>query len=630
MKHNITPITTQPLRKDEFHQTLGQHLIKREGRSLRIHTESEGIPTLGPGYALAVQTKKGLKLRPLEDMEQAVRRGTGNSDFRFDLEELDRLQKTVDAVNVGDITKAQRLIPSVDRNEEQDQSLEQANNHFSFTIDKNRRLDVIKPEMKKAQEGAWQSVEQKAKKQGWSPEQVEGFKKQFFDSEEMLGLASLKFNIGAGAGIPDTAKAIVTGDRARARAIYEIEVRSNKSKVDGIANRRMKEAEFLRSGMKEKDKSALEELRKSNSREFDEYREKFPQAFPDSTTDQRRFELPPKKPDAPELHERPEASATIIGGNGEDQLNGGSGDDDALSPEHRKVAEDLTKQDNPLEEILDKDPADLTEGELRQVMLARKSAKTDTEREKLFGVEKAFYDGVYGTGNAKYDVTGKIIEPTPIRPINEKPVPARGKGGKTMVENLNMLAKAVAVPRSGEAAPEVVKALQTGLNILNRARTNKMAKKQFGSAKPMFSELKGDGIAGPKTRGAFKTTAAKLGPAKVKEGMALGRFKRFAEAPMFGDLRAKSEGAFGSLFRRPSASKPKSTDEGLGLQATINDLGGDTFGNSFKLIKEDGDIGPKTETAFNQVLPTAGADSFTSKLGENFGFFDDDEDSFFT
>jgi LysM repeat protein len=347
--------------------------------------------------------------------------------------------------------------------------------------------------------------------------------------------------------------------------------------------------------------------------------------------------LPKTETNAPKDQTRPidpdekskDGSANIKGGTGEDQLEGSSADD-ALSPEHKQVAEDLTKQDNPLEEILDKDPADLTEGELRQVMLARKSAKTDTEREKLFGVEKAFYDGVYGTGNAKYDVTGKMIDPAPIRPINEKPVPARGKGGKTMVENLNMLAKAVAVPRSGEGAPEVVKALQTGLNILNRIRTDKLAKKQFGSTSPLFSDIKDDGITGPKTRGAFKSAAAKLGPAKIKEGMALGRFKRFANAPKFGELRSKAAGAFGGLFRKPpAASKPKITDEGFGVQATINDLGRDAFGNDFKPIREDGDIGPMTETAFKQVLPAAGADTFTSKLSDNLGFFDDDDDSFF-
>jgi hypothetical protein len=221
MKTKATPITTQPLQREQFHNTLGQHLIKKEGPSLRIHTDDGGIPTLGPGYALAVKTTNGLKLRPLSDMEEAVQRGTGNPDFRFDVEELDRLQKTVDAVNGGQKEAAKKLIPPVGNKEAWDKRLEQSNNHFSFTLDKKRRLDVIKPEMEKAQEGAWRSVEQKAKEQGWNSEQTEAFKKQFFNSEEMVGLASLKFNMGANEPIPKTAEAIVTGDRAR--VIYEIE-----------------------------------------------------------------------------------------------------------------------------------------------------------------------------------------------------------------------------------------------------------------------------------------------------------------------------------------------------------------------------------------------------------------------
>jgi GH24 family phage-related lysozyme (muramidase) len=598
MKTEITPIATQPLPEDKFRQTLGHHLVKREGPSLRIHTDGKSIPTMGPGYALAVKTKEGLKLRPLEDIEKAVQRGTGNPDFRFDAEEHDRLQETVNAVNSGDIAKARSLIPSVGDKELGDKSLEKANNHFSFTINPNRRLDVIAPEMKKAQEGAWRSVEHKAREKGWNADEIAGFKKQFFSSEEMVGLASMKFNMGANASIPNTADAIVSGDRAR--AIHEIEIRSNKNKDKGIANRRMKEAEFLRSGMKGPDQRALDELRKDNAEEVESYRKKFPDAFSDA-----------REPD------------------NADEVKGGEGDDD-LSSDHKKVVENLTKQDNPLEEILDKDPADLTEGEVREVMVARRKAKTDIEREKLFGIEKAFFEDKFGTDDLKFDFTGKMIDPGPIRPTNKTPVPARGKDGKPVAENLNMLAKAVAAPRNGEASPDVVKALQAGLNILNRVRTDKLAKKQFGSASPLFSELKNDGVAGPKTRGAFKAAAAKLGPAKIREGMALGRFRRLAEAPKRGDLRTKTEGAFGDLFRKPSASsKPKSTDEGLGLQATINDLGGDTFGNSFKPIKEDGDIGPKTETAFNQVLPAAGADSFTSKLGENFGFFDDDDEGGF-
>jgi hypothetical protein len=223
MKTKATPITTQPLQREEFHNTLGQYLINREGPSLRIHTDNGGIPTLGPGFALAVKTKTGLKLRPLAKMEEAVQRGTGNPDFRFDVEELNRLQKTVDAVNDGRTEDAMKLIPPVDDKEAENKRLEQSNNHFSFTLDKNRRLAVIKPEMEKAQEGAWRSVEEKAKKQGWNSEQTEAFKKQFFNSEEMVGLASLKFNMGASKPIPKTAEAIVTGDRAR--VIYEIESR---------------------------------------------------------------------------------------------------------------------------------------------------------------------------------------------------------------------------------------------------------------------------------------------------------------------------------------------------------------------------------------------------------------------
>ncbi|MBL4720094.1 MAG: hypothetical protein JKY20_03035 [Alphaproteobacteria bacterium] len=176
---------------------------------------------------------------------------------------------------------------------------------------------------------------------------------------------------------------------------------------------------------------------------------------------------------------------------------------------------------------------------------------------------------------------------------------------------------------------EVVRALQNGLNLLNRVRTEKLGKKGDGASSPLFSELKDDGDPGPKTRAAFKRAAATLGPAKVKEGMALGRFKRLADSPTFGELRKSTENIFGNLFRKPSAArKQRITDEGFGLQATINDLGRDTLGNAFKPIKEDGDIGLKTSSAFEQVLPAASGDTFTSKLGENLGFFDDDDELF--
>ena len=300
-------------------------------------------------------------------------------------------------------------------------------------------------------------------------------------------------------------------------------------------------------------------------------------------------------------------------------------DNEPSETDRNRLVDALTKQDNPLEEILDKNPTDLTEIEVRHVMNARKDAKTDTERVKLFGIEKAFYDDKYRIAESKHDLTGKMMSPVPNRPINRNPVPARGKDGRPTAESLGALAKAVVLPLGGEAAPDVVEALQGGLNILNRARSDKLMAAKSGSVSPLFSELRNDGIAGPKTRTAFKAAARALGPAKIKEGVALGRFKRLADAPKPGGLRLTAEASFGDLFRKPSkAPGPKMTHEGLGLQATINDIGRDAFGNKFQPIKEDGDIGAKSEAAFDQVLPATGPEKITSKLGENLGFFDSD------
>jgi len=129
---------------------------------------------------------------------------------------------------------------------------------------------------------------------------------------------------------------------------------------------------------------------------------------------------------ASDSSEQLDESDLIKGGTGDNQIKGGQGNDN-LSAERKKLVENLTKQDNPLEEILEKDPADLTEGELREVMGARRNAKTDAEREKLFGIEKAFFEDKFGTGDAKFDFTGKMIDSPPIRPTNKTPVPAQGQ-----------------------------------------------------------------------------------------------------------------------------------------------------------------------------------------------------------
>ncbi|MEK9672377.1 MAG: hypothetical protein VW268_07730 [Rhodospirillaceae bacterium] len=166
----------------------------------------------------------------------------------------------------------------------------------------------------------------------------------------------------------------------------------------------------------------------------------------------------------------------------------------------------------------------------------------------------------------------------------------------------------------------------------------------------MFAELSLDGQAGPKTRAAFKRASAKLGPARVKEGVALGQFERFADNAAAGiptgGLAAKAAETIGPLFRKqmtttapdslttsvpqmavaahdtPARASP--TEEGFGLQATINDLGRGAIGKGFQPILEDGRIGPKTEAALAQVLPAASSDDLTPGFDRNLSFAADE------
>ncbi|MEK9755389.1 MAG: hypothetical protein VW338_19550 [Rhodospirillaceae bacterium] len=53
----------------------------------------------------------------------------------------------------------------------------------------------------------------------------------------------------------------------------------------------------------------------------------------------------------------------------------------------------------------------------------------------------------------------------------------------------------------------------------------------------------------------------------------------------------------------------------------INDLGRRHLGDGFAPLKEDGWIGPKTTEVFARLLPAAGGDGLTRKLGQSLDFF---------
>jgi len=128
-----------------------------------------------------------------------------------------------------------------------------------------------------------------------------------------------------------------------------------------------------------------------------------------------------------------------------------------------------------------------------------------------------------------------------------------------------------------------------------------------------------------------KAAAARWGGPKVEEGMALGRFAKVARNVQAGRSSGKVGPAvretFGPLFRSANKPTPKTNIEEDGaLQATVNDLGRDAFGQTdYKPLVEDGWAGPKTETAFRNILPAVGAERFTSAFGHNLGFLDGDD-----
>ncbi len=303
----------------------------------------------------------------------------------------------------------------------------------------------------------------------------------------------------------------------------------------------------------------------------------------------------------------------------------GKSDEDAIEddpPEVKKFMKDLTKPDRPIDEVLLKKPETWTGQEVKDVMAERnRRPGHDPEFDEIVDKERAWFSHFYGGGPAKTDETGRIIEPQPIVPIPNKPTKPKDADGSDLADSLKRLGNHVAGAAKADGLASTIKALQGGLNIINRER----AKKE----RPSFSMLKEDGLFGTKTKSALKKTAAKHGAARAEEGLALGRFRDFArdsqkknEAGGLGKFTART---MSPLFRDPKAGLSEGSPrvESSVLQETVNDLGSSHFGrDKWKPLKEDGWIGPKSEDAFGKVARAAGPEKITERFGGFLGFFD--------
>jgi len=159
------------------------------------------------------------------------------------------------------------------------------------------------------------------------------------------------------------------------------------------------------------------------------------------------------------------------------------------------------------------------------------------------------------------------------------------------------------------------KGLQRGLNILNQANPLPGRSPAYGPYTKL-GPVDEDGKYGPQTDFALKHATARLGPAKVQDGLALGRFNTFArQAQGSGNaegLEAATHGAFGPLFRDKDDKSPKV--EGGVLQETLNTIGPEHH-DDWESLKVDDWIGPKTRTAFGRVLQSEDADRLFGSKG---------------
>lgn len=227
---------------------------------------------------------------------------------------------------------------------------------------------------------------------------------------------------------------------------------------------------------------------------------------------------------------------------------------------------------------------------------------------------------MYGDGPQAND-GGKPVDPTPIRAIPDQPSPHVTPQGGDLWQATGKLGGKVAEAAQIDGADNAVKSLQRGLNMLNGA--NPLPARSAAYAPyTKFAPVDEDGAYGPQTDFALKHAAARLGPAKVEEAFALGRFNTFArEAQRNGNaegLEDRTHSVFGPLFRGTADTKSPKMEGGV-LQETLNDLGPRSH-DDWTPLKVDNWIGPKTTEAFGKLLKSEDSDGLTAAFGRGLGF----------
>ncbi|MDV7340956.1 hypothetical protein RYZ26_15220 [Terasakiella sp. A23] len=226
------------------------------------------------------------------------------------------------------------------------------------------------------------------------------------------------------------------------------------------------------------------------------------------------------------------------------------------------------------------------------------------------GINLPFYDEEKG-GWVQFDPMTGGYNKVPAGPAQEKGrEPHPTDYVKLPYEHMQPGEIDESVPVITKKAPDVVKGIQSGLNML----TNKQNQSPLPGAVKQV-KLKEDGVAGPKTSLGLKKALVENGTGKVAEAVAMGQFKEVVK-------KAKKEGpqnladelsqTFSPLLPKKKSPKDGFQMEGLALQDTLNDLGAG--------LKDDGIVGPKTTDAFTQAAKKTDEDDLINRFAYNMGF----------
>lgn len=667
-----TPVPPTRLSDQDYTRAVAGHLKEFEGLVPRIYTDGKGIPTMGAGVALAVSSDGG-KTYTLRDLGQIGAEISGDpaKPYLFSDAEKKLLTDTVSKLNdpkLGEkaaAAEAQKLIPPYAPGTET-----AADNKFGFTLSDARIVAQAQASWDEHRTRAFNAVRAEAKKKGWSQQEIARYVDSLKGSEQEVALTSLAYN---SVKAPKAIGALLDGDPVTARK--EILYRSNGDQSTGHARRRRVEADLLAGKP-----TSWSEPQQSDWKSYDDgteattYRSTYPRAFPDYPPPVHTPppETPPQPgpagsaaaPAAPQdkgalltpeeaarqnmpfgeylaksVSQR-EASGGPALVNGPQVASASPELDQRIMAEYQAMAENPaapadpqvaamvamagTPEANPGKAAMLKPAEKLTESEMQSLINHAQGdyrgwRSGDPLKYHAYEKVQDWHVGIYGDGPQQTD-GGKPLAPQPIRPIPERPSPHVTPQGGDLWQATARIGQQLADAAGADGYANAVTGLQRGLNMLNQANPLPKRSPAYGPYTTL-APVTEDGKYGPQTDFALKHATARLGPGKVEEGLALGRFNTFArDARRNGNpdgLEAKTHSLFGPLFRGAGDDTSPKVEAGV-LQETLNDLGRRKR-DDWTPLKVDNRIGPKTTQAFGAVLADEDADTLTRSFGRGLG-----------